>query len=319
MKSLLFFVLMVPVLYGAGKDVTCKKKGKFSKTITIGSGDSYTFNTQAKKKYGGNVKCSVTYKRGSFCPKLSFSCSKFNINNKNSKCSWKTGDRMIIHEQGSKKSKSYCKKKSPDVSTTSKFLRVSFISNRKKHSTGAECRVQCESEATTPTSTGGSGFPSCPGCPFESQVTPLVKSLGKFAINHQNFPLLTPCKEEMVGEVVNASTQVVAGTNYFLTIKVTALSGENCKEVTRFICSNIIIFRHLPVNCAGSGNTCTQLVRPEEIRCTAATPPPSPSPSCLCPAIYSPVCAENGEIFSNDCSAKCQGYNIACQGECPCQ
>ena len=43
-------------------DVTCKKKGKFSKTITIGSGDSYTFNTQAKKKYGGNVKCSVTYK-----------------------------------------------------------------------------------------------------------------------------------------------------------------------------------------------------------------------------------------------------------------
>merc|ERR1712212_768318 len=157
MKSLLFFVLVVHVLYGAANDVTCKKKGKFSKTITIGSGDSYSFNTQAKKKYGGNVKCGVTYKRGSSCPKIRFSCSEFDINNKNSKCSGKTGDRMMIQEQGSKKSKSYCKKKSPDVSTTSKFLKVSFISNKKKHSTGAECRIECESDTTTPTSTGGSG------------------------------------------------------------------------------------------------------------------------------------------------------------------
>merc|ERR1711970_1184346 len=155
MKSLIFFVLVVHVLFVAADDVTCKKKGKFSKTITIGSGDSYTFNTQAKRKYGGNVKCSVTYKRGSSCPKLRFSCSKFNIENKMSKCFRKTGDRMIIQEHGSKKSKSYCKKKSPDVSTTSQFLKVSFISNKKKHSTGAECRVQCESgevpvQMTTP-------------------------------------------------------------------------------------------------------------------------------------------------------------------------
>merc|ERR1719233_2083661 len=112
MKSLLFFVLVVHVLYGAAKDVTCKKKGKFSKTITIGSGDSYTFDTQAKKKYGGNVKCRVTYKRGSSCPKLRFSCSKFNIENKMSKCSKKTGDRMIIKEHGNKMSK--CSKKTGD-------------------------------------------------------------------------------------------------------------------------------------------------------------------------------------------------------------
>merc|ERR1711970_1130198 len=154
MKSLLFFVLVAHVLYVAADDVTCKKKGKFSETITIGSGDSYTFDTQAKRKYGGNVKCRVTYKRGSSCPKLRFSCSKFNIENKMSNCSRKTGDRMIIKEHGSKKSKSYCKKKSPDVSTTSKFLKVSFISNKKKHSTGAECWVQCESDTTTIPTTG---------------------------------------------------------------------------------------------------------------------------------------------------------------------
>merc|ERR1719320_2401490 len=63
----------------------------------------------------------------------------------------------MIQEQGSKKAKSYCKKNSPDVSTTSNFLKVSFISNKKKHSTGALCMVECESDTTTPTSTGGSG------------------------------------------------------------------------------------------------------------------------------------------------------------------
>jgi len=161
MKSLFLFVLVVHVLCAATNDVTCKKKGKFSKTITIGSGDSYSFKTQAKKKYGGNVKCSVTYKRDSSCPKLKFSCSKFNIDNKKSKCSAKAGDRMMIQEQGSKKAKSYCKKNSPDVSTTSKFLKVSFISNKKKHSTGAECMVECESDITTPTTPGGSGGYSC--------------------------------------------------------------------------------------------------------------------------------------------------------------
>jgi len=159
MKSLVLFVLVVHVLCAATNDVTCKKKGKFSKTITIGSGDSYSFKTQAKKKYGGNVKCSVTYKRDSSCPKLKFSCSKFNIDNTNAKkCSGKTGDRMMIQEQGSKKAKSYCKKNSPDVSTTSKFLKVSFITNKKKHSTGAECMVECESDITTPISPGGSGL-----------------------------------------------------------------------------------------------------------------------------------------------------------------
>merc|ERR1711942_137170 len=157
MKSLLFFVFLVHVLYVTANDVTCKKKGKFSKTVTIGSGDSYSFKTQAKKKYGKNVKCSVTYKRDSSCPKLKFSCSKFNIDNTNAKkCSGKTGDRMMIQEQG-KKAKSYCKKNSPDVSTTSNFLKVSFISNKKKHSTGAQCMVECESDTITPTSTGGSG------------------------------------------------------------------------------------------------------------------------------------------------------------------
>jgi len=162
MKSLLFLVLAVHILYGAGDDVTCKKKGKFSKTVTIGNGDSYSFNTQAKKKYGGNVKCSVTYKRGSSCSKLKFSCSKFNINSKKSNCKGKSADRMIVQEQG-QKPKSYCKTNSPDVSTTSNSLKVSFISNKKKHSTGAKCTVECDGEATTtipPATTGGSGL--CP-------------------------------------------------------------------------------------------------------------------------------------------------------------
>jgi len=179
MKSLLFFVFLVHVLYVTANDVTCKKKGKFSKTVTIGSGDSYSFKTQAKKKYGKNVKCSVTYKRDSSCPKLKFSCSKFNIDNTNAKkCSGKTGDRMMIQEQGSKKAKSYCKKNSPDVSTTSNFLKVSFISNKKKHSTGAQCMVECESDTTTPTSTGGSGTTTTTTTTSTSTTTTTTTTFG---------------------------------------------------------------------------------------------------------------------------------------------
>jgi len=241
MKSLLFFVFLVHVLYVTANDVTCKKKGKFSKTVTIGSGDSYSFKTQAKKKYGKNVKCSVTYKRDSSCPKLKFSCSKFNIDNTNAKkCSGKTGDRMMIQEQGSKKAKSYCKKNSPDVSTTSNFLKVSFISNKKKHSTGAQCMVECESDTTTPTSTGGSGC-CCPAAipEFYSRCNPEESGLsceyGRQTCCGETFPeIVMECYgREWLGYYVDTTCMFgvtcPSHTN-------TAVPGCVCPEVYKPVC-----------------------------------------------------------------------------------
>jgi len=41
-------------------------------------------------------------------------------------------------------------------------------------------------------------------------------------------------------------------------------------------------------------------------------------PSCICPAVFSPVCGADGQTYSNICTAACGGSKVACEGECPC-
>merc|ERR1719341_2834965 len=86
MPTSLVFLLLGLALCWAGKgDVTCKK-GKLSKKVNVGEGDSFMFRTQAGRTYAPNTKCFAIYKRKSSCPELKFSCSKFDIYNKHPKC-----------------------------------------------------------------------------------------------------------------------------------------------------------------------------------------------------------------------------------------
>merc|ERR1712128_295910 len=41
-------------------------------------------------------------------------------------------------------------------------------------------------------------------------------------------------------------------------------------------------------------------------------------PSCICPAVFLPVCGADGQTYSNTCTAACGGSKVACEGECPC-
>ncbi len=41
--------------------------------------------------------------------------------------------------------------------------------------------------------------------------------------------------------------------------------------------------------------------------------------SCICPAIYMPVCGANGKTYSNSCKANCEKVRVKCKGKCPCR
>ena len=57
--------------------------GASEEEFDIGRGDSEVFKTQAKKKYGPNVNCTVTYNRDAqTCRQLKFACNKFKMGRK---------------------------------------------------------------------------------------------------------------------------------------------------------------------------------------------------------------------------------------------
>ena len=73
-----------------------------SNTVTVEDGDSYSFKTHKGKKYKGNTKCTVDYKMGDSCAKMSFVCTKFNTNNKDKRrCS--KGDKVTVTANGKSK------------------------------------------------------------------------------------------------------------------------------------------------------------------------------------------------------------------------
>merc|ERR1712179_338848 len=93
-------VLVSVVACAAAQNVVCGKGSSTNKEVTVEDKKTYTFKTQKGKKYPGNTECTVKYKMGDSCAKMSFVCNKFNTNNKDKKkctkgdkltdCKWKS-------------------------------------------------------------------------------------------------------------------------------------------------------------------------------------------------------------------------------------
>jgi len=145
----LILILSTVLLVADAQDVICKK-GKTKKKVMIGEGDSYSFKTQAGATYAPKTKCVVTYKRNkATCPMMMFTCSQFNIYNKDSSC--KKKDRMILSGRG--RQKRFCQTSGPDVTTSDSIYKVSFFSDKKRQASGAVCTMQCTTGPTTTTTT----------------------------------------------------------------------------------------------------------------------------------------------------------------------
>merc|ERR1719250_332810 len=145
-------VLVSVVACAVAQNVACGK-GTTNREVTVEDKKTYNFKTQKGKKYLANTKCTVNYKMGDSCKKMSFACTKFSVkNNDKKKCT--KGDKLTVTANG--KSKSYCKPKpKPKVSSTGD-LSVVFTSDKKKSAAGAVCKVKCTEAAGSST---GSGFP----------------------------------------------------------------------------------------------------------------------------------------------------------------
>merc|ERR1719427_1043233 len=138
----LLYIATILIYWVQAEDVVCTKKMR--KSVTIEEGESSSFKTQAEAKYGPRTRCQVTYKKGSSCPSLSLSCSKFDLDNKNKKC--RGGDKMLVAAEGKKKR--FCQNSPPNI-TVSGDIKLVFTTNKKKQATGAECIVECSGGNTT--------------------------------------------------------------------------------------------------------------------------------------------------------------------------
>merc|ERR1719167_1824674 len=171
---------------------------------------------------------------------------------------------------------------------------------------------------------GGMGIP---GAPHSSNIDAEVKMVaaitakqltGVSAVSNQ-------CNHAKLLEVVDVQKQVVAGTNFILTLKMTTKSGPDCEILDTRVCSNIVAHKPLPFNCQ-SDDMCLELLSPSDIECRffLDLPPPPEVPAAIAPENEDRCLMEKKigrcragirRVFFNTKTKKCEPFLFGgCQG-----
>merc|ERR1711892_435373 len=110
---------------------------------------------------------------------------------------------------------------------------------------------------------------ACPSCTAGPQTNPLIQSLATFAANHKRFPfpqIQSDCNSTRAAEVLDYSPQTSDGTNYTLTMSVSAIFGSGCNLVLTSVCHQVVIATQVSALCQGDGqDQCRQLLSPHTI------------------------------------------------------
>jgi len=108
---------------------------------------------------------------------------------------------------------------------------------------------------------------SCPGCAIESVIDEEIFSAAVHATaSLAGINTVSGCGGISLVNVENARKQVVAGTNYFLTLRLQTRGGQGCADKIEKICENIVVFKPLPFRCQ-SQDGCLELTRQPGISC----------------------------------------------------
>ena len=142
------------------------------------------------------------------------------------------------------------------------------------------------------------------------------------------------CNQIQLLEVLSARRQVVAGTNYILSLRLATRSGPDCGTEDLRTCSNIYVHRPLPFACPQSespdskddGTGCLRIIRESDITCYAnneivispedvATPMTIatesrtvPEERCSLPAVRGPCRARIPRFYYDPESKSCQEF-----------
>jgi len=177
-----WLVLIAFVALAKSEDYDCPA-GKSSKTITIGEGDSFEFNSNPNgaEDYKNKQKCTVKYKKATSCNEMKFECQSFNVQNNAQNC--KKGDKLFIGKNV------FCQTQAVSETTTKKVLKVRFISNKKKTESGAQCTISCI-DPEPPVSTEAPSSPSTTEAIIVAGGKPDTTSVEALTQDGQNLCLL---------------------------------------------------------------------------------------------------------------------------------
>jgi len=119
------------------------------------------------------------------------------------------------------------------------------------------------------------GAPQAPGGFFGEAITADVEELTKEAIDLffvEEKITGSECSHAELLEILEVRTQIVAGQNFELKLKLETKEGSDCSKTVEKICEKIVVFRPLSNDCFGGG--CLELIRRDEIICETLPPPP---------------------------------------------
>merc|ERR1712183_592131 len=131
--------------------------------------------------------------------------------------------------------------------------------------------IRCNSEAPPP-SVGGGSYPVLGGYGSSEPIGPEQNKIADTATKKilTTVSGVTECGDLTLLEITHFSRQIVAGTNFKLSLKL----RSRCDDTLVRICENIVLFRPLPHQCTPdfNNNYCLTLSNPENILCNS---PPS--------------------------------------------